>query len=322
MSLHSGTGRGGDELCRDVIETSFDAGIQNRVSASTKVDEVSQHRFDPCTGCKCYVSRKSPSVCPTATWHSWWFNNEQYALTLDRTVRKGDNVIGPIVRSSGVSNTVFSFPITFGIKRVMSPKFTILVYYVREDGEVVADSMEYDVEICFTAKIFDNIGEYTNPWYGPNTRLYEDDYKYCLGKMKKGEGGVMPGDERWRYLSEYVDALEAFKISGSLVMTDRHLESRPCRRREKDEKAEQERGICWTREAGAGQEKWRLYKRGRGWTRQTEARLQSQKLDKRDRGWATDTEDGLQSQRLDKRDRGWTRNTEAIKAGLERHRLD
>ncbi|GFO17474.1 alpha-2-macroglobulin-like protein [Plakobranchus ocellatus] len=68
--------------------------------------------------------------------------------------RRGD-FVEPIVRSPKVSDRLFDFPLHFEIVSAFSPKFTLLVYYTREDGEVVADSMEYDVEPCFLNRAFD-----------------------------------------------------------------------------------------------------------------------------------------------------------------------
>ncbi|GFO17479.1 alpha-2-macroglobulin-like protein [Plakobranchus ocellatus] len=90
--------------------------------------------------------------------------------------------------------------------------------------------VDQDVAQLTPANIFDKIGEYTHPWYGPNSIIYGDDYGYCTEQIKKRKGIIKPGDERWQYSSEYVDSFQAFKMSGSLVMTDRHVETRPCRR--------------------------------------------------------------------------------------------
>ncbi|GFO05742.1 alpha-2-macroglobulin-like protein, partial [Plakobranchus ocellatus] len=265
-----------------------------------------------------------------------------FPKTEDEQIHKRDDVIEPIVRSPDISDTVFSFTIKFRIRRGMSPMFTLLVYDMRKDGEVVAESMKYNVKPCFKhevklgfketqafphqkvhlklealsgsvcsigvvdknipqispVNIFDKIGEYTNTWYGLNTPLYEDDYKHCLGRMSKIEGGVVPGDQRWQYSSKYVDALEAFKIPGSLVVTDIDLESRPCRRLEKYSNLDRRRGTNLGTQCGL--------ERHIGWTSETlagkkeiEAGLESQRLDKR-------TETGRERlERLDWRERDW-----------------
>ena len=59
----------------------------------------------------------------------------------------------PIVRSSQLSDTVSMFLLDMEITPQMSPGFTLLVYHVMEDGEVVADSMEFNVEPCFDNQV-------------------------------------------------------------------------------------------------------------------------------------------------------------------------
>ncbi|GFN83078.1 alpha-2-macroglobulin-like protein [Plakobranchus ocellatus] len=172
--------------------------------------------------------------------------------------------VEPVVRPANVSDKVFTFHLDLEIKHTLFPKFTLLLYHVREDGEVVADSTLYDVEPCFEnqvklefnesqaipgqsvnlnlvaepgsvcgvgivegdhhitlAKIVDTIKEFTNPHRGPNTIIYEDTKGYCRKRAKVKAENFLP--------LEHVDAMEAFKKAGSLVLTDLNLETRPCK---------------------------------------------------------------------------------------------
>ncbi|GFO06914.1 craniofacial development protein 2-like protein [Plakobranchus ocellatus] len=76
----------------------------------------------------------------------------QFSKTEDEEIQKRDlsgPLVEPLVRSPNVSDMVFKDEILLEIEPVMSPKFTLLLYHVMEDGEVMAGSMLYDVEPCF-----------------------------------------------------------------------------------------------------------------------------------------------------------------------------
>ena len=45
--------------------------------------------------------------------------------------------------------------VEFAVTADMSPQGHILIYYIREDGETVADSAEFDVEKCFANQVSD-----------------------------------------------------------------------------------------------------------------------------------------------------------------------
>ncbi|RUS82883.1 hypothetical protein EGW08_009348 [Elysia chlorotica] len=186
----------------------------------------------------------------------------------------------PIVRSEEVSDIVSNFLLDIPIESVMSPKFTLLVYHVMSDGEVVADSMEFDVEPCFENqvtlefnetrtlpgekvelklgaapgsvcgvgvvdksvnilggehqvtpdKVFDRIAEFINAPYGLNSDTYADEYEYCEDRMKNLRGDRRDDEPSyiWHYSSKFVDAIEAFKLSNVMVLTNLNLETRPC----------------------------------------------------------------------------------------------
>lgn len=51
--------------------------------------------------------------------------------------------------ASEVSSVLLDIPIS----AALSPKFSLLVFYIRDDGEVVADSMDYVVEPCFENEV-------------------------------------------------------------------------------------------------------------------------------------------------------------------------
>ncbi|XP_005104186.2 alpha-2-macroglobulin [Aplysia californica] len=55
----------------------------------------------------------------------------------------------PIVRPELLSDTVSTVLLDMAITTEMAPRFTLLVYHIMDDGEVVADSMEFQVEPCF-----------------------------------------------------------------------------------------------------------------------------------------------------------------------------
>jgi hypothetical protein len=59
----------------------------------------------------------------------------------------------PIVLSENVSDVVSNFLLDLPIEPIMSPKFTLLVYHIMPDGEVVADSMQFLVNPCFVNKV-------------------------------------------------------------------------------------------------------------------------------------------------------------------------
>ena len=48
---------------------------------------------------------------------------------------------------------VASMPLQIFVDHKMSPLAHLLVYYIREDGETVADSIEFNIEKCFENKV-------------------------------------------------------------------------------------------------------------------------------------------------------------------------
>ncbi|XP_025078478.1 murinoglobulin-1-like isoform X5 [Pomacea canaliculata] len=58
-----------------------------------------------------------------------------------------------IVRSEVMASEVSSVLLDIPISAALSPKFSLLVFYIRDDGEVVADSMDYVVEPCFENEV-------------------------------------------------------------------------------------------------------------------------------------------------------------------------
>ncbi|GFO17830.1 alpha-2-macroglobulin-like protein [Plakobranchus ocellatus] len=68
--------------------------------------------------------------------------------------QKYDDVVEPLGRSTNMP--VFNFPLKMKLKPIMFPTFTLVLYYVTEDGEVVADSMQYNVEPCFENQLTTN----------------------------------------------------------------------------------------------------------------------------------------------------------------------
>ncbi|GFO15937.1 alpha-2-macroglobulin-like protein, partial [Plakobranchus ocellatus] len=70
----------------------------------------------------------------------------QFPKTEDEEIQKRE-------RAERSDMKVFHFWLDVKIKPIMSPKFSLLLYHVLEDGEVVADSMQYDVEPCFDNQV-------------------------------------------------------------------------------------------------------------------------------------------------------------------------
>ncbi|GFN97895.1 hypothetical protein PoB_002440100, partial [Plakobranchus ocellatus] len=86
------------------------------------------------------------------------------------------------------------------------------------------------------AKMLDKIGEFKNYEDRPNTDLYEieNENKYCMNRLKNIYGLSAADDDSWKFKSLYVDSVEAFKRSNSLILTDLDLQIRPCRRLQPD----------------------------------------------------------------------------------------
>ncbi|CAG5115610.1 unnamed protein product, partial [Candidula unifasciata] len=180
----------------------------------------------------------------------------------------------PIVRSDNISDVVANFLLDLPVKPMMSPKFTLLVYYIRPDGEVVADSMQFQINPCFenevamefnkttvlpgenidinltaspgsvcaigvvdrsvnilggkhqitAEKVFRKIGELNADQFVEAAFLFPRD-NYCEQRARKF--GVTQESYR-SYTSPFVDAMQAFKSSGFLVLSNLNLETRPC----------------------------------------------------------------------------------------------
>ena len=67
----------------------------------------------------------------------------------EETNKESETVLPPIRKSEHISHFTIRFPLT----AEMSPKASLLVYYVREDGETVADSIDFKIESCFENKV-------------------------------------------------------------------------------------------------------------------------------------------------------------------------
>lgn len=195
----------------------------------------------------------------------------------------------PIKRSEELSQQVSSVDITIPVTAEMSPKFSLLVYYIRDDGETVADSMEFNVEPCFDnkvkmefteesvlpgtetnirleaapgsvcgvgvvdksvnilggdhqitpEKVFEKLAEYSLSSHG-SYQYFRSDNDYCKQKLKDKQEEADDDDDDddeeptfyydfW-YRSRFVDAIQAFKQMGLLVLTNLVLETRPCSR--------------------------------------------------------------------------------------------
>ena len=62
-----------------------------------------------------------------------------------------------IVRSENPADRLSNVQLSIPITTEMSPSFSILLFYIRDDGETVADSMEFKVEPCFDNEVDDEI---------------------------------------------------------------------------------------------------------------------------------------------------------------------
>ena len=58
---------------------------------------------------------------------------------------RGSIVSAGSVAASGASTKIFSLP----VQAAMAPNARIVVYYVRADGEIVTDSISFDVDGAF-----------------------------------------------------------------------------------------------------------------------------------------------------------------------------
>ena len=62
-----------------------------------------------------------------------------------------------IVRSEHVSDRVSNIELSIPVTGEMSPSFSFLLFYIREDGETVADSMEFKVQPCFNNQVCEQL---------------------------------------------------------------------------------------------------------------------------------------------------------------------
>jgi hypothetical protein len=67
--------------------------------------------------------------------------------------RFGESEEEPIIRSSFPAKYLSTLELSLDIQASMSPSFSLLVFYIRDDTETITDSMEYTVEPCFDNKV-------------------------------------------------------------------------------------------------------------------------------------------------------------------------
>ena len=58
-----------------------------------------------------------------------------------------------IVRSEDISDRVSNVELSIDVTANMSPTFSVLLFYIRDDGETVADSMQFKVQPCFDNEV-------------------------------------------------------------------------------------------------------------------------------------------------------------------------
>ena len=58
-----------------------------------------------------------------------------------------------IVRSEDISDRVSNVELSIDVTADMSPTFSVLLFYIRDDGETVADSMQFKVQPCFDNEV-------------------------------------------------------------------------------------------------------------------------------------------------------------------------
>ncbi|BFZ02236.1 hypothetical protein BsWGS_05276 [Bradybaena similaris] len=215
------------------------------------------------------------NVIPNETLHSSHRQARSIFHEMDDTFFEEREFVEPIIRSENVSNVVANFLLDVPIKPLMSPKFTLLVYYIKSDGEVVADSMEFQVNPCFenevemefnksvvlpgenvdinltaspgsvcaigvvdksvnilggkhqitSEQVFKKIEEFSTGLFDDVSIPYQRD-DYCERRVRKL--GVTEEIHYTTYTSPFVDAMQAFKSSGFLVLSNLNLETRPC----------------------------------------------------------------------------------------------
>ncbi|XP_070542069.1 alpha-2-macroglobulin-like isoform X2 [Ptychodera flava] len=125
--------------------------------------------------------------------------------------------------------------LTIPIDRKMAPNCKLLLYYIRGDGEVIADSIRFKVQQKFENEIFQLLDEYD----------LSNTYGYAYENIRCGDVPIdNPPRPRWRdfrkkryslyiadnFYSRYDDAFTAFKNVDMVVMTDLLLKTRPCER--------------------------------------------------------------------------------------------
>ena len=58
-----------------------------------------------------------------------------------------------IVRSENIADRLSNVELSIAVTSDMSPTFSLLLFYVRDDGETVADSMQFTVQPCFDNEV-------------------------------------------------------------------------------------------------------------------------------------------------------------------------
>ena len=57
------------------------------------------------------------------------------------------------MRSENIADRLSNVELSIAVTSDMSPTFSLLLFYVRDDGETVADSMQFTVQPCFDNEV-------------------------------------------------------------------------------------------------------------------------------------------------------------------------
>ncbi|XP_046354855.2 alpha-2-macroglobulin-like protein 1 isoform X3 [Haliotis rufescens] len=95
------------------------------------------------------------------------------------------------------SRHVSHFTLRVPVTEEMSPEASLLIYYVRDDGETVADSINFDVEACFKNKVkFDFLEKKVIPGREATLRLQAEPGSLCSIGMIDKSINILGGDHQ------------------------------------------------------------------------------------------------------------------------------
>ncbi|XP_066984019.1 alpha-1-inhibitor 3-like [Macrobrachium rosenbergii] len=193
-----------------------------------------------------------------------YFKSQEFELTPSELPFEEELFLEPLSTApadtvTGILNIPISLPLT------ASPKIKVLVWYIRDDGEVVSDVKEMIQRKCLPNKVDiawsadrtqpgftssltiasapDSICSYGVVSTSRDTETVEkfffDDYRYYIKPWIHPQARdeehcrrlLQAGSKekgKFNYATDYVDTLHMFDQSGLYIFTDLTLETRPC----------------------------------------------------------------------------------------------